>query len=128
MEFKISGKVIYGQGYGKALGFPTANLERREYVRRKMKIRMGVWAGYAIYNLQAKTYKLKAGIVIGPLDKYRLPKIEAHLIGFRGDLYGKKLTVTLQKYLRPFKKFKTENELKSQINKDIKNIRTIKYG
>ncbi len=43
----ISGKVIYGDRYGKRLGFPTANLDRREYSRRKLKIRFGVYTGWA---------------------------------------------------------------------------------
>ena len=115
---QISGKVIHGDHFGKTLGFPTANLDRREYVRNKMKIRLGVWAGTSSVN--KKTYK--AGIVIGPLDKHRLPKIEAHLIRFKGSLYGKKITIDLKKYLRPFKKYKNISHLKKQIQADIRKI------
>ncbi len=133
----ISGKVIHGDNYGKTLGFPTANLDRRDFIRRKLKIKFGVWAGTASYKLpvstrqssrggSARTYKLyKAGIVIGPIDNHRLPKIEAHLIGFRGSLYGKRIVISLQKYLRPFKKFKNESILKSQIKNDLKKIKQI---
>lgn len=127
----ISGKVIHGEHYGKTLGFPTANLDRRDYSRRKLKIKLGIYSGYAgilftnHYSLITKRYK--AGIVIGPLDKKGLPKIEAHLFGFRGKLYGKRITLRLVKYLRPFKKFQNESVLKAQIEKDIKIIKKLTF-
>ncbi len=115
----ISGRVIRGDGYGKKLGFPTANLDRREYIRKKMKIRFGVWAGIVIMKLK----RYKAAMVIGPLDKHRLPKIEAHVLNFKGNLYGQKVTIILQKYLRPFKKYKSIDDLKKQIKQDILRIK-----
>ena len=87
--------------------------------RRKLKIKLGVWAGRAEIGYGPQAVSYKSGIVIGPLDKRGLPKIEAHIINFKGNLYGKKLALNLNKYLRPFKKFKTEQELKQQIQKDI---------
>ncbi len=118
---KITGKVIKGQSYGQKIGFPTANLDRRQYRKAKQKIKLGVWAGYA--HILSKRYK--AGVVIGPFDQRGLPKIEAHLLAFRGNLYGKTLQLTLTKYLRPFKKFSSETVLKTQIKKDILQIRKI---
>lgn len=119
---KISGRVIRGKGYGKVLGFPTANLDRRNYAKQKLKIKLGIYAGVAEFKLNAKRYSLNAGIVIGPRDTLNLPKIEAHLLGFKGNLYGRKIELNLVKYLRPFKKYKNAEELKKQINKDIKLI------
>lgn len=108
----ISGIVVKGDQYGRKLGFPTANLDRREYNRRGLKLKFGIYAG-------ASSTGHKAAIVIGPLDKKGLPKIEAHLIGFKGNLYGKKIVLELKKHLRPFKKFKNETDLKRAIKKDI---------
>ena len=140
INYQLSGKVIQGDSFGKKLGFPTANLDRRDFVRRKLKIKFGVYAGQAEFKIknsrqqspaaQAKGGQVKlkiypAGIVIGPFDKKGLPKIEAHLIGFKGNLYGKKITIFLQKYLRPYKKFKNMEELKKQIKKDIQRIRKL---
>jgi riboflavin kinase/FMN adenylyltransferase len=126
-DITISGKVIHGEKYGRKIGFPTANLDRRSYSRRKQNIKFGIYAGHVeLKDLKIKRLKdYPAGVIVGPLVKSGLPKLEAHLIGFKGNLYGKKITVTLQKYLRPFKKFKTEAELKMQIKKDIQRIRKL---
>lgn len=71
-----------------------------------------------LVTLKSKIYK--AGIVIGPLDKKGLPKIEAHLIGYKGNAYGKIAVLEISKFIRKYKKFKSEEELKAQIKKDIK--------
>lgn len=115
-KIKISGKVIKGDGYGKEIGFPTANLDRRHFLNLKAKPKFGVYSGSAYLGHK----KYRAGIIIGPLDKKSLPKIEAHLLGFKGNLYGKKIILELNKFLRPYKKFKTEKELIIQIGKDLK--------
>lgn len=127
-DITISGKVIHGEKYGRKIGFPTANLDRRSYSRRKQNIKFGIYASLAEFKLKAKNYKLSAGAIIGPLDSHHLPKLEAHLIGFKGNLYDKKITITLKKYLRPFKKFKSEEFLKIQIKKDLNRIKKIIHG
>lgn len=67
--------------------------------------------------------KYMAAIIIGPIDKTGLPKIEAYLINFKSDLYGKILTIYPGKYLRPFQKFRSEAGLKRQIRRDILKIK-----
>ena len=116
----IEGKVIRGEGYGKRLGFPTANLDRKQFVKDKMELSLGVYAGVVFLHHLNKIRK--AAIVIGPYDKKKLPKIEAHILGFSGKLYGKKLTLYLYKFLRPFHTFKTKKLLVAQIKKDVKRV------
>lgn len=125
-RLSIKGAVIKGDGYGKKLGFPTANLDRKQFVKDKMKLPLGVYAGVAFLHHLGKIRK--AAIVIGPLDKKKLPKIEAHILGFRGRLYGKKLTLYLYKFLRPFKIFKTEKLLADQIKKDVTRAEKLPLG
>ena len=127
MTIDISGKVIQGDHYGRKIGYPTANIDRRDFIRRKIKVRLGVWAGTAktAGSSKQKAVSYRAAIVIGPIDKYRMPKIEAHLLNFKGNLYGKKITLTLIQYLRPFKKFTNEQSLKSQIKSDIEKIKSL---
>lgn len=124
MNVSLSGRVVRGEQYGKKLGFPTANLDRRQFARLARKPKLGIYAGIAQINRSSKKYK--AGIVIGPLDSATgLPKIEAHLLGFKGILYGQHLTLSLSHYLRPFGKFFGETALKSQIRKDISKVKKL---
>src|SRR3989338_3944173 len=98
---KISGRVVRGDGYGRKLGFPTVNLDTNLELT-EVKPLQGVYAGEAI--LENKSYR--AGIVIGPNKK-----VEAHLIGYSGDAYGKEVTLELGKFLREYKKFDKEEDL-----------------
>ena len=119
----ISGIVIHGDSYGNRLGFPTANLDRRHYSQSKTKLKFGVYAGTAVLP-NGKKYL--AGIVIGPLDRKKLPKLEAHLLGFHGNLYGRKLVLQLYTYVRPFKKYSSVPLLQQQIRKDLERIKKLK--
>lgn len=116
MKYLIKGKVIRGDDCGKKLGYPTVNLDRRDFLKMKRRLPFGVYAGLA--TLSSRKYR--AGIVIGPLDKSRLPKIEAHLLGFKKNVYGRQVTLEIRKFIRKFKKFKSEKELILQIKKDLK--------
>jgi riboflavin kinase/FMN adenylyltransferase len=102
----ITGKVIHGDGYGRKLGFPTINLD----TPRESLPEMGVYSGNA--NIDGKDYR--AGIVIGPMYK-----VDANIIGYNGDAYGKIVTLKPDKFLREYKNFNTEEELINQIKKDI---------
>jgi FAD synthase len=109
MLYEISGKVVRGDGYGRKLGFPTVNLDTKDELPKA-----GVYSGTAV--LEDKEYK--AGIIIGPKIESK-EKVEAHMIGYSGDAYGKSVTLRLNKFLREYKHFNTEEELIIQITKDI---------
>ncbi len=114
MKYIITGIVIKGDGYGRKLGFPTVNLDIKAEHTEALPPYVpldGVYAGVAVLDGQ----EYRAGIVIGPDSK-----VEAHFIGYSGDAYGKEVTLELHKFLRKYKKFKTEKELIAQIKKDIK--------
>lgn len=101
--------MIKGDGYGRKLGFPTANLDIKESEREKLPPE-GVYAGSG--TIEGKEYR--AGIIVGPGEK-----LEAHLIGYDGDAYGEEVTLQIEKFLREYKKFDTEAELIIQIKKDL---------
>lgn len=115
MDFKISGKVIKGDGYGKKIGYPTINIDRRNFLSLKNRPDFGVYAG----EVELENKKYRAGIIIGPLDKKNKPKVEAHLLDYKGNAYGKKATLILKKFIREFKHFNREEELIAQIGKDL---------
>lgn len=106
MEYIIEGKVIEGDKYGRVLGFPTANLDTK-----LENFSPGIYGGKGI--IERKIYR--AAIVISEDGR-----VEAHLLGYRGDAYKKVLTLKLKKRLRNYMKFETEQELINQIRKDVK--------
>lgn len=103
----FAGIVQKGAGYGQKIGYPTVNI----FVPQEKLPPAGVYVGTAM--LEGEKYR--AGIVVGPGEK-----IEAHLIGYAGDAYGKEVTLEIEKFLREFKEFDTEEELIAQIKADLK--------
>lgn len=106
---KISGIVIKGRQKGKELGFPTANVVLRD----EIGIEDGIYAGKVIF--EKKEYK--AAIFV------KDNMLEAHILDFDGDLYGKEIEVEIGKKIREVIKFDNEEQLKKQIAKDIELIR-----
>jgi riboflavin kinase/FMN adenylyltransferase len=115
-NYFLSGVVEHGLGQGKNLGFPTANLHLPDY---KLLPKNGVYFGTAHFEGQ----KHKAVVNIGNRPSFgnHPAQLEAHLPGFAGDLYGKKLTVELAGRLRDEIKFESMEALKEQIRKDVRN-------
>src|SRR5690606_14301258 len=111
----LQGEVIKGDQRGRRIGFPTANLAVPEEL---LIPRNGVYAGEAMVD--GKPYL--AVLNIGRHPTFGLSSkqtIEAHLLKFDGDLYGKQLEISLYKMLREEKKYNNADELIDQINKDI---------
>lgn len=109
-----SGIVNRGEGKGTSLGFPTANL----FISDNMAIRNGIY----ITNTYVNNIKYRSICNIGyaPTFEGRKRCIEIYLLGFEGSLYGKNIKVEFIKFLRPEKKFSSEEELKDQVFADIK--------
>lgn len=104
LPFELQGKVGRGDGWGRALGYPTANIQSRK------KIPDGVYAGWAC----VRHVWYPAAAVIGVDGKQ-----EIHILNWQGNLYGKVLRVFMVKRLRDIKKFKFDAALKTQIRKDL---------
>jgi len=111
--FVLSGHVVQGDQRGRTLGFPTANLDAEQELRPAR----GVYACYALLQQQ----RLPAVVNIGmrPTFSTEHVTIEAHLLDFQGDLYGKPLTLEFVEYLRAEKSFDSAELLVEQIDKDI---------
>lgn len=114
--FSLFGKVVKGQGLGQQLQFPTANLD---FEGEKLPP-FGVYA--ARCEIQNQTYQAAVNIGIRPTFQSTTPTVEAHLLDFSGDLYGKDIEIFLLKKIRDEKKFSTAEDLKQQIQKDIEQI------
>jgi len=113
----LRGRVVHGDGMGRKLGFPTANLKISAAARPPR----GVWRvkvrGSALGERDAV-----CNVGVRPtLGGTRLV-VEVHVPGFKGDLYGKTLTVAFESAIRAEKKFPSLAALKAQIRKDVASL------
>jgi len=117
--YAISGRVVKGDGVGRRLGFPTANLDVTGLVLPPN----GVYAG--LTRVRGKTYQVALNIGFRPTVafKARTLRAEAHLLDFDGNLYGRELTVEIGGKLRDEKKFASAVELRQQISRDLAAVR-----
>jgi riboflavin kinase / FMN adenylyltransferase len=111
---EVEGAVVLGDRRGEGLGFPTANLA----VPPDLLVpALGIYAGAAL--------GYRAAISIGTNPHYggTERRIEAHLLDFDGDLYGRRLVVELWERLRDEAAFGSEEELVAAIADDVRRTR-----
>jgi riboflavin kinase/FMN adenylyltransferase len=110
-NFTLRGTVIHGDGRGKELGFPTANLKISDEL---IKPKVGV------YLAIANKHQCLVNIGYRPTfsDKQEI-SIEAHLLDFTGNLYNAELELEFIDKIRDEKKFSSKEELIKQIKEDI---------
>lgn len=116
--FTIEGNIIHGRSNGTSMGFPTANIDySSEYILPKN----GVYACFV--NVDQKRYKAMVNAGHNPTIAYtERISLEAHLIGFSGDLYGKMVSIEFIEYIREEKKFRSRENLIMQLEQDVRNI------
>jgi riboflavin kinase/FMN adenylyltransferase len=115
-KWSIDGIVQKGRQVGKKIGFPTCNIDIKDYVLAKPGV-------YAVRVLRKNNLKILKGIAnLGFRPTFNQKKIllEVHLFNFSGNLYNKHLSVEFLKFIRKEKNFKNINKLKSQIKLDLK--------
>jgi len=107
---EVDGTVVEGDARGGTLGFPTANVAADPLLLVPLH---GIYAGFAAGH--------RAAISIGTNPHYGGDelRIEAFLLGFAGDLYGKRLVVELWQRLRDEEVFDSERALIDQIARDV---------
>lgn len=109
----LRGRVVRGEGIGRKLGFPTANIRFAPSARPPR----GVWK----VLVRGTTVGERLGacnVGVRPtLGGVRLV-VEVHIPGFRGDLYGRTLTLSFLSKIRSERKFASLSALKAQIRKD----------
>jgi riboflavin kinase/FMN adenylyltransferase len=113
----ISGKVLHGRGQGKSIGYPTVNIE---IPAEKYSLKEGVYAGYTV--IDGVKYKAVINYGSAPTFNYKNKVLEAFIIGFDGLLYGEHLSIYFEKFIRDIVKFSSADELKKQIDEDVKKI------
>jgi riboflavin kinase/FMN adenylyltransferase len=115
--YRLTGLVGTGQRRGASLGFPTANLER-------METAIPADGVYAVrVERKGKTWPGAANIGPNPTFGENARKVEVHLIGFEGNLYGEVVSLDFIERLRDTRPFGSVNELIAQLRTDIEQAR-----
>ncbi|WP_435148643.1 bifunctional riboflavin kinase/FAD synthetase [Candidatus Pelagibacter bacterium nBUS_32] len=118
----IEGNVQKGRQVGKKIGFPTCNIDIKDYVLAKP----GVYAVKVLRKNNSKYIKGIANLGYRPTFNQKKILLEVHLFNFSGNLYNKYLSVEFLKFIRKEKKFKNVNYLRAQITKDLNIAKKIK--
>jgi len=118
---RIRGEVAHGAGRGAGLGFPTVNLQGID----TLVPLDGVYAGLAWIAGKEPAWPAACNVGPNPTFGEYARKVEAHLIDFNGDLYGKSIEIDFLERLRSAKKFSGLDELLKQIQVDIDDTRQI---
>ena len=111
---EIEGTVVAGDARGGTLGFPTANLRLDPQL---------LVPAYGIYAGAADGHRAAISIGTNPHYGGEERRVEAHLLDFDGDLYGRPLRLQLWRRLRDEQAFASEQELVAQIAKDVEQTR-----
>ena len=109
----VEGSAEHGRAVGRTYGFPTANLT---LPKGKFPLKEGVYAARAC----VKGGEWPSIVNFGPCPTFGVEdrKTEAHLIGFQGNLYGEKVTLFPETFLRPIQKFDGKDALERQLERD----------
>ena len=115
--FLFEGEVAHGDKRGRELGMPTANLVPDDAY---------VVPGHGVYAAWAHGYPAAVNVGVRPtFQTGRGLLVEAHLIGFDGDIYGETLRIAFLERLRGEKRFESVDELVAQMNRDVEQAREI---
>lgn len=118
--FYLEGKIITSEKRGRVLGFPTANLDIKP---QQALPGNGIYA--TIAHVQGKYFHSATNIGIRPTFGGGEEMVETHLLNYRGNLYGKNIRVEFVQKVRDEKRFPSSEELKTQIQEDIREVEAI---
>ena len=118
--YEVEGLVVEGDKRGRTIGFPTANVD---VWAEQVLPAHGVYATLALVDGQP--WPAATNIGVRPtVDGYH-HRVEAHLLDFAGDLYGRNLQLQFLHRVRPEQKFGGLDELKAQIAADVAHVRAL---
>jgi riboflavin kinase/FMN adenylyltransferase len=115
--FLFEGEVVIGDRRGRELGMPTANIVPDDAL---------VCPGHGVYAAWAHGYPAAVNVGVRPtFETGRGLLVEAHLIGFDGDLYGETLRIAFVERMRGEKRFESVDALVEQMHHDVARAREI---
>jgi riboflavin kinase / FMN adenylyltransferase len=121
--YAIEGTVTSGAGRGRTLGFPTANIAPD----RALLVARGVYRGLVTPEGEARTpdggarkaHTAVVNVGVRPTFGETVLAVEAHLLDFAGDLYGRQVRLDFVDRLRDEMRFASVEDLKAQVARDI---------
>ncbi len=120
--YAVSGEVVHGDGRGKHIGIPTANVSAWQ---KRLIPPSGVYAA----RVELEQDKLPAVLNIGNRPTFYFPPaeqtVEVHILDFQDDIYGKTIQVEFIEFIRAEKRFESAAELTEQIHRDIQQTREV---
>lgn len=120
--YAVTGVVQRGAGRGRTLGFPTANLR----ASHPLLLASGVYVARASWEGGSSPAVVNVGY--RPTFGEREYWVEAFLLDFAGDLYGRALTIAFLHRIRPETAFGSVEELRHQIRTDVETARVVLRG
>lgn len=119
--FAIRGTVQHGDKRGRAIGYPTANVDMGPYLRP----RYGIYAVTGRVLDSGETLQGAANLGIRPQFEPAQELLEPYFFDFAGDLYGREIEVALHHFLRPEAKFESVEALTAQMAEDCARAREL---
>ncbi len=120
-EWEIEGTIVKGDQRGRELGYPTANVKLEDTIHPAY----GVYATMVQIEGETNWRMAATNIGIRPMFELQVGQVEAHILDFDGDIYGKTLRIKPVKRLRGEAKFDGLDELIAQIEKDCDTARSV---
>ncbi len=122
VSYELRGRVVFGEGRGHMLGFPTANLD----VRGKLLPKDGVYA--AVARVDGRDYAALVSIGTNPTFDGEARTVEAWLRDFHATIYGHEISLRDLRYVREQRKYATVEELLAQMHDDTAAVAYPTYG
>ena len=113
-EYSLTGIVEHGNGIGNQIGFPTANIQIDTIKHLPVS---GVYTAHT--QIDGVVYPALVNIGNNPTIGNERLSVEAHIVGYQGDLYGQQLTIYFSDFVRSEQKFASLADLQRQIEKDM---------
>jgi riboflavin kinase / FMN adenylyltransferase len=113
--YMITGQVVAGDGRGKDLGFPTANI--RPFSKYKLIPKPGIYATHI--KIRDQWYDSATYIGVRPTFHLHDQVIEVHILGFEQDVYNEEISLEFDRFIRDDQEFDSSKELIEQIKQDI---------
>lgn len=122
--YSITGSVAHGFQEGRRIGFPTANIVPES--AEKLVPGNGVYATRVSVE-GGEWMPAMLNIGTNPTFQRQQTTIEAHIIGFEGDIYGRKVRVEFGRKLRDEQRFESIEALQKQLEADKKEVETVRW-